>query len=187
MRHFTLLLLTLTTSVFGEITETSRERPVENKGAGVVNSHVILRDGKVIVTTVNMAGPDGLVNQRNHMLCVAGEHVATLEDKNADGTLNGVSIFDTNAGELEYFYVADDLELVPASSEEMDEAKSIAKAATSFIKDAMAGEGVTAKNFLLLRFRIWLLKWDVPMVCVLALAAVAGYFLGRRSPLIVAT
>ena len=147
-----------------------------------VRSHLVFRDGKTVVSTVDFATPDGVSTQRNHILHVAGEMVATLEDNGADGTLDGVSVFDTKSGEMEYLYVHDGLRLVPASSDEMAEAEAVGEMAVSFMEDTVSGEGITPAKVAILRFRVWLLKWDLPMFLVFALVAVAGYIVGRRSP-----
>lgn len=182
MKSFAFIVFALSSGAFADITEQTKDFTHDGVGNDVVKSHLVLRDGKIVVSTVDFATPDGVPTQRNHILHVAGEMVAILEDNGADGTLDGVSVFDTKSGDMEYLYVQDGLKPVPANSDEMAAAEAMGDIATSFMEDAVSGEGITSAKVAILRFRVWLLKWDPPMFLVFALVAVAGYIVGRRSP-----
>ncbi|MDF1853709.1 MAG: hypothetical protein P1U85_22945 [Verrucomicrobiales bacterium] len=181
MKLVAVLLLLLSSSAIAEITEQTKEFPHNGVGNKIIKSHSIFRDGEIVVSTVDFATADGEVNQRNHTLHAAGEMVAILEDNDADGTLNGVSVIDTDSGEMEYLYVQDGLNFIPASADEMAEAKAVGEIATSFLEDALSGESITPLKIVSLRLQVWLLKWDIPMVLLFSIMGVVGYFLGRRA------
>ena len=113
------------------------------------------------------------------MLYVAGEWVASLEDNGADGTLNGVAVFDSETRDMEYFYVSDGLDFVPASDEEMDTADKIGSDIEEFLGDALESGEITSSKVTWLRFKIWLRKWEISMASVAAGLAVVGFLIGR--------
>jgi len=183
MKLITLLSIAVCGTTFAELSDKTKEMPHGGSGTRVTKMRTVDRDGKKILDSIEFSNPDGVVTQRKHMLHVAGEWIASLDDNGADGSLNGVAVLNPTTRSMEYFYVEDGLRLAPASDEEMNDAKAVGEDFAAFITDIINGEEISVFKVTALRFKIWLRKWEASMVFVVGILAVYAFFIGRRMAL----
>jgi len=181
LNFIVLLTLTISNIALAKITKETIEVPGVKNDGSKTKMLAVARDGKNILQTMERLDASGVPTHRDHSLFVSGHRLVVLEDDNADGNLSGVFLLNPETEEMEYFYVKDNEHFIPASNEELESASSMAKEVAELIVGAVNGEEVTTEEIHSLRFKIWIRKWDLPMILIVLVVGALAFMIGRRT------